>query len=71
MADPYCSFKPPYQIWIDVYTSFDIERTLEMVYKIMEFIEIWHYHNGGEKIFKEFISNIMRKKLECSGFSIS
>ena len=42
-----------------------------MGYKIMEFIEIWHYHSGGGKIFKEFILNIVRRKLECSGFPIS
>ena len=42
-----------------------------MGYKIMEFIEIWHYHSGGGKIFKEFILNIVRRELECSGFPIS
>ena len=45
-----------------------------MGYKIMEFIQIWHYHSigGGEgNIFKEFILNIVRRKLECSGFPIS
>ena len=56
--------------WIDVYSSIDIKRALEMGYKIMEFIEIWHYHNGGGKLFKEFILNIVRRKLECSGFTI-
>ena len=56
---------------MDVYTSIDIEWALEMGYKIMEFIEIWHYHNGGGKIFKEFMLNILRRKLECSGFPIS
>ena len=57
--------------WIDIYTSIDIERGQERGYKILEFMEIWHYHNGGSKIFKDFILNIVRRKLECSGFPLS
>ena len=54
-----------------MYTSIDIERVIEMGYKILEFMEIWHYHNRGGKLFREFILNIVRRKLECSGFPLS
>ena len=39
-----------------------------MCYSILEYKEIWHYHGGGGKIFKEFILNIVKRKIECSGF---
>ena len=54
--------------WIDVYTSIDIERALSIGYEIMEYKEIWHYHGGGSKIFGDFILNVIRRKIECSGF---
>ena len=52
----------------DVYTSIDIERALSVGYEIMEYKEIWHYHGGGSKIFRDFMLNIVRRKTECSGF---
>ena len=39
-----------------------------MGYRILEYKEIWHYHGRRGKIFKEFILNIVKRKIECSGF---
>ena len=39
-----------------------------MGYRILEYKEIWHYPGGGGKIFKEFILNIVKRKIEYSGF---
>ena len=66
-----CAHNEVERSWIYVYTSIDIERAQERSYKILEFMEIWHYHNRGSKIFKDVILNIVRKKLECSGFPLS
>ena len=37
-------------------------------YMILEYKEIWHYHYGGKKSFRDFILNIVKRKVECSGF---
>ena len=34
----------------------------------MEYKEIWHYKQDGGKIFRDFILNIAKRKIECSGF---
>ena len=63
-----CGHNNMEQSWIDVYTSTDIERALRIGYEIMDYKEIWHYHSGGAKLFRDFILNIMKQKIECSGF---
>ena len=55
---------------IDVYTSVDIERVLSIGYLILEYREIWHCTKRGGKIFPDFILNMVRQKMECSGFPI-
>ena len=64
-----CSHNERERSWIDVYTSIDLRRAFLMGYRVLEYKEIWHYHSGGGKIFKDFILNIIKRKIECSGFS--
>ena len=40
-------------------------------YRVLEYYELWHYPSGGDKFFKDFILNIVRRKIECSGFPLS
>ena len=54
--------------WIDTYTSIDMQGALRLGYKVVEYIEVWHYREGGGNMFEEFILNIVRRKIECSGF---
>ena len=49
----------------------DIKHTLKVGYKILEYKKIWHYHRGGERFFSDFISNIIRRKIECSGLPLN
>ena len=42
--------------------------TIRLGYDVLEYFELWHYPQGGSKFFKEFILNIVRRKIECSGF---
>ena len=66
-----CSHNEGERSWIDVYTSIDIARALLIGYKILEYKKIWHYHGGGSKVFLDFILNIIKRKIECSGFPLS
>ena len=54
--------------WIDTYTSINMQGALQLGYKVVEYIEVWHYSEGGGNMFEEFILNIVRHKIECSGF---
>ena len=54
--------------WIDVYTSIDLESALRCGYVVLKYYEVWHYREGGAPLFKDFILNIVRRKIECSGF---
>ena len=51
-----------------MYTLIDMQGTLRLGYKVVEYIEVWHYSQGGGNMFEEFILNIVRCKIECSGF---
>ena len=44
--------------WIDTYTSIDMQGALRLGYKVVEYIEVWHYSKGGSNMFEEFILNI-------------
>ena len=46
-----------------------MQGSLLLGYKVVEYIEVWHYSEGGGNMFEEFILNIVRCKIECSGFS--
>ena len=45
-----------------------MQGALRLSYKVVEYIEVWHYREGGGKMLEEFILNIVRCKIECSGF---
>ena len=45
-----------------------MQGALRLGYKVVEYIEVWHYSKGGGNMFEEFILNIVRCKIECSGF---
>ena len=66
-----CNHDDHKRVWIDVYTLIDIEHAIKIGYEILEYKEIWHYHRGGEKVFKDLILNIVRRNIECSGFSLN
>ena len=63
-----CMHTEEQRAWIDVYTSIDLESALRCGYVVLKYYEIWHYHEGGAPLFKDFILNIVRRKIECSGF---
>ena len=50
--------------------SIDMDRVLHLGYIALEYKEIWHYPKGGKKVFKDFILNIVRRKIECLGFPL-
>ena len=58
--------------WVDTYKSIDMKRALSVAYKVIRYFEIWHYPKGrGKKFFKDFILNIVKRKVECFGFPLS
>ena len=63
-----CKHMEEQRAWIDVYMSIDLKSALSHGYVVMRYYEIWHYHEGGRPLFKDFILNIVRRKIECSGF---
>ena len=63
-----CKHNDHERSWIDTYTSIDMQGALRLGYKVVEYIEVWHYREGGGNMFEEFILNIVRCKIECSGF---
>ena len=48
--------------WIDTYTSTDMTCALVLGYTIMEYKEVW--------LFRDFILNIVQRKIECSCFPV-
>ena len=41
---------------------------MKVGYDVLEYMEVWHYPKGGTKLFKDFILNVVRRKIKCSGF---
>ena len=63
-----CTHDDVERSWIDTYTSIDLRGAMKVGYEVLEYMEVWHYPKGGTKLFKDFILNIARRKMECSGF---
>ena len=57
--------------WIDTYTSIDVQGAEKIGYQVLEYYELWHYSKGGDEFFKDFILNIVRRKIECSGYPMA
>ena len=66
-----CCHDEKEQSWVDTYTSIDMKRALLVGYKVVRYFEIWHYAMVGKKFFKDFILNIVKRKVECSRFLLS
>ena len=45
-----------------------MQGALRLGSKVVEYIVVWHYSEGGGNMFEELILNIVRCKIECSGF---
>ena len=54
--------------WVDTYTSIDMHGVFKVDYEVLEYHKLWHYPRRGSKFFRDFILNIVRRKIECSGF---
>ena len=54
--------------WLDTYTSIDMQAAFKVGYEVLKYHGLWHYPRGGSKFFRDFILNIVRRKIECSGF---
>ena len=63
-----CTHIEEQRAWIDVYMSIDLKTALQCGYVVLKYYEVWHYCEGGAPLFKDFILNIVRRKIECSGF---
>ena len=63
-----CVHMEEQRAWIDVYTSIDMESALERGYTVLKYYELWHYPKVGSPLFRDFILNTVRRKIECSGF---
>ena len=53
---------------MDTYTSIDMHGAFKVGYEVLEYHELWHYPRGGSTFLRDFILNIVRWKIECSGF---
>ena len=53
-----CKHNDHERSWFDTYTSIDMQGALRLSYKVVEYIEVWHYREGGGNMFEEFILNI-------------
>ena len=56
--------------WIDTYMSIEVTLALVLGYTIMEYKEVWHYPEVGKWLFRDFILNIVRRKIKHSGFPV-
>ena len=65
-----CEHSDMERSWIDTYMSIDVTCALDLGYTIMEYKEVWHYPKGGKWLFRDFILNIIRRKIECLGFPV-
>ena len=65
-----CEHSDMERSWIDTYTLIDVTRALVLDCTIMEYKEVWHYLEGGKWLFRDFILNIVQRKIECSGFPV-
>ena len=64
-----CSHNDYERLWIDT-MSIDMDCALYLGYVVLEYKEIWHYPKGGKKVFKDFILNIVKRKIKCLGFPL-
>ncbi|MDI9312027.1 MAG: DNA polymerase [Limnohabitans sp.] len=55
---------------IGTWTSVELQKALLLGYKIIHIIEVLHYENKSEYMFKEYINLWLKEKQEASGWPI-
>jgi hypothetical protein len=50
------------------WTTIEVDKALSLGYRLIEVREVWHFAEQSDKLFKGFIMELYRLKLEASGF---
>lgn len=54
--------------WIGTFTTIELKYALLRGYRITQIFSVQHYHEKTDQMFKEYIRNFMKIKIESSGY---
>ena len=50
------------------WTTVEIDKAIELGYRLLEVTEVWHFKKRSDSLFSDFINALYKGKLEASGF---
>ena len=64
----FCQHEENERALAGTWTTIEIDKAIELGYKLTEVKEVWHFKKGPDRLFSDFISALCKGKLEASGF---
>uniref|UniRef100_A0A914MGR2 DNA-directed DNA polymerase n=1 Tax=Meloidogyne incognita TaxID=6306 RepID=A0A914MGR2_MELIC len=54
--------------WVSGYTHVELNKALELGYKVVDVYEVWHYERWGPDLFKGYVNTFVGLKQQASGW---
>lgn len=62
-----CKHNDLERAFVTTITHRELNLALERGYQVLKLIEVWHYEKFDDKLFKNYMSEFLRIKIEASG----
>lgn len=66
-----CTHSEKERAFVTTTTHIELADALDHGYRILNFIEAWHYPEWSDQVFKEYMNDFLRDKIEASGWKPS
>ncbi|XP_045185518.2 uncharacterized protein LOC123543513 [Mercenaria mercenaria] len=63
-----CSHSEEERVLVGVWTSVELNKALDLGYKVLEVYQIWHFKEWSGTVYKEYINKYSKRKQEASGY---
>ncbi|XP_053390166.1 uncharacterized protein LOC128553084 [Mercenaria mercenaria] len=63
-----CTHSQEERVLVGVWTSVELNKALDLGYKILEVYQIWHFKEWSDTVYKEYINKYLKRKQEASGY---
>jgi len=61
-----CTHNDEERVLLGTWTTDEVSKALQNGYLILEIYEVWHFEEKSNNLFKEYVKNFMKIKLETS-----
>lgn len=63
-----CRHEERQRSWVAAYTHVELNRALQLGYRVLECFEVWHYEQWDGELFRRYVNTFVGLKQQASGW---